>query len=96
MVNLVKDGNEEAIHKLCSSNIRIVMSIAKQYAGKGLSLDELIEAGNEGMVVATEKFDECHGLKFIPYATWWVRQFIMKKVGIENPSNDASSDTSEL
>lgn len=96
LVKQVKDGDEEALNKLCTSNIRLVTSVAKQYADKGLSLDELIKAGNEGLVVAAEKFDVRRGFKFIPYATWWIRQFIMKKVGIEQPSNDVPSVTSEL
>ena len=70
---------ETAIERLTQVNQRLVAAIAKQYANHNLSIDELIKAGREGLVVAAEKFDESRGFKFIPYAICWIRQSIEKK-----------------
>lgn len=71
---------ETAIERLTQVNLRLVAAIAKQYANHNLSIDELIKAGREGLVLAAEKFDESRGFKFIPYAIWWIRQSIEKKI----------------
>ncbi len=73
-----KEGDQEAYRKLVESNLRFVISIAKQYLGYGLPLSELIAAGNHGLMEAAKRFDPDKGVKFISYAVWWVRQAIMQ------------------
>ncbi|WP_333784860.1 RNA polymerase sigma factor RpoD/SigA [Thermocrinis sp.] len=73
-----KEGDHEAYKKLVESNLRFVISIAKQYLGYGLSLSELIAAGNHGLMEAAKRFDPDKGVKFISYAVWWIRQAIMQ------------------
>ncbi|SHK15045.1 sigma-70 family RNA polymerase sigma factor [Thermocrinis minervae] len=73
-----KEGDQEAFKKLVESNLRFVISVAKQYTGYGLPLSELIEAGNQGLVEAAKRFDPDRGVKFISYAVWWIRQAIMQ------------------
>lgn len=82
-INLVKKmrlGDEEARDKLINSNLRFVFSVAKQYQYKGLSLGDLINEGNIGLIKAAEKFDETKGFKFISYAVWWIRQSILESL----------------
>lgn len=79
----IKKGDQEALDKLTTSNLRFVVSVAKQYQGKGLSLSDLINEGNLGLIKAAEKFDETRGFKFISYAVWWIRQSIMAAL-VEN------------
>ena len=74
----VKEGNSDAMDKLIKSNLRFVISVAKQYQGKGLPLVDLIQEGNLGMIQAAKLFDPDKGFKFISYAVWWIRQAIMK------------------
>lgn len=76
----IKKGNTKAIKKLVNSNLRFVISVAKQYQGKGLSLVDLIQEGNCGLIEASKKFDETRGYRFISYAVWWIRQSIMKAI----------------
>jgi len=73
-----KEGDQEAYRKLVESNLRFVISIAKQYLGYGLPLSELIAAGNHGLMEAAKRFDPDKGVKFISYAVWWIRQAIMQ------------------
>ena len=69
-----------AIEKLSHSKLRLVTAVAKKFKGCNLSTEELISAGNEGLVLAAEKYDESSGFKFMSYAVWWIRQSIMQKI----------------
>lgn len=73
-------GDREAFLKLVNGNLRFVVSVAKQYQNKGLSLPDLISEGNEGLLIAAERFDATKGFKFISYAVWWIRQRIMQSL----------------
>lgn len=92
----IKKGDQGAIEKLTRANLRFVVSVAKQYQNQGLSLPDLINEGNLGLIKAAEKFDETRGFKFISYAVWWIRQSIMQAINEQSrivrlPLNQVSS-----
>ena len=106
----IAQGDQKALHKLIESNLRFVISVAKQYHTTGESLDELISAGNLGLIESAKRFDETRGFKFISYAVWWIRQSInqhlsennktiripLNKIGILSKIKNVQSDLEQI
>lgn len=83
LIEHVKQGNKEAEEQLKNVNIRLVSGVAKRYLNKGVSEEDLLKAGKEGLIKAARKYDASRGFKFMSYSVWWVRQSILATVGEE-------------
>jgi RNA polymerase primary sigma factor len=84
LVQRIKGGDGKALHSLVKANLRFVVSVAKQYQGKGLALADLVNEGNYGLLKAAQKFDDTRGFKFISFAVWWIRESILRAISIHS------------
>ena len=88
LIDRVKQGDKEAEEELMKVNVRLISGVAKRFLNKGISEEELLKAGKEGLIKAAHKFDAAHGFKFMSYAVWWIRQSILAAVGEETEIED--------
>ena len=95
LVKRIKKGYQKALQQLVNSNLRFVMSIARQYQNRGRSLEELIEAGKKGLELAARKFEPECGFKFISYTVWWIRASILADLCITDSNKEPSELTDE-
>ncbi|PJJ85006.1 sigma-70 family RNA polymerase sigma factor [Mucilaginibacter auburnensis] len=96
LTRLIRNGDQAALHKLTGANLRFVVSVSKKFQNQGLSLNDLINEGNLGLIKAAQRFDESKGFKFISYAVWWIRQGMMQAIAEQSrlvrlPSNQISA-----
>src|ERR671928_1860423 len=84
LATLIKQGDQRALDRLTKANLRFVVSVAKQYQNQGLSLPDLINEGNIGLMQAATRFDATKGFKFISYAVWWIRQNILQALASDS------------
>lgn len=84
LIKRIKSGDKEANHKLIDNSKRFIVSITKQYQNQGVSIEELISKGEEGLIIAAKKFDESRGFSFMAYAIWWIRQSMINTIDEKN------------
>lgn len=84
LVQRIKQGDRKALNSLVKANLRFVVSVAKQYQGKGMALSDLVNEGNYGLIRAAHKFDDTRGFKFISFAVWWIRESILRAISVHS------------
>ena len=87
LIKRIKSGDIEANHKLIDNSTRFIVSVAKQYQNQGVSIEELISKGEEGLIFAAKKFDELRGFSFMAYAIWWIRQSMINAIEEKKEGN---------